>query len=158
MRLNRPDELNATNHELHSGVAALWPQIDDDPEVRAVVLTGNGRAFSAGGDFHYIDQMIRDEDLRRLSLQHARQIVTGMVACRVPVIAAEIGENDCSDRYITPLMNWLDQRSDSYLAWSWNTASSCAGNEKLISNESGTPTAYGTSVRAHLRALAAKYR
>ena len=80
------------------------------------------------------------------------------LTARVPVIAAEIGENDCSDRYITPLMNWLDQRSDSYLAWSWNTASSCAGNEKLISNESGTPTAYGTSVRAHLRALAAKYR
>ena len=91
VRLNRPDELNATNHELHSGVAALWPQIDDDPEVRAVVLTGNGRAFSAGGDFHYIDQMIRDVDLRRLSLQHARQIVTGMVACRVPVIAAVNG-------------------------------------------------------------------
>ena len=76
----------------------------------------------------------------------------------VPVIAGAIGENDCTDRYVTPLMNWLDQRSASYLAWSWNIASSCAGNEQLIMNNSGTPTAYGASVRAHLRALAAKHR
>ena len=51
VRLNRPDQLNATNHELHSGLARLFPQIDADDEARAVVLTGNGRAFSAGGDF-----------------------------------------------------------------------------------------------------------
>jgi len=50
VRLNRPEQLNATNHELHAGLANLWPQIDADSGARAVVLTGNGRAFSAGGD------------------------------------------------------------------------------------------------------------
>ena len=45
VRLNRPDALNATNHELHRGLAGLFPQIDADDEARAVVLTGNGRAF-----------------------------------------------------------------------------------------------------------------
>ncbi|MET0491244.1 MAG: enoyl-CoA hydratase/isomerase family protein, partial [Acidimicrobiales bacterium] len=48
VRLNRPDDLNASNHELHHALAELFPQIDADEEARAVVLTGNGRAFSAG--------------------------------------------------------------------------------------------------------------
>jgi enoyl-CoA hydratase len=91
VRLNRPEQLNATNHELHQGLAELWPQIDADDDVRAVVLTGNGRAFSAGGDFTYIDELINDRDLRAVSLAHGRQIVTGMVGCRVPVIAAVNG-------------------------------------------------------------------
>ena len=91
VRLNRPDQLNATNHELHSGLAALFPLLDADADARVAVLTGNGRAFSAGGDFGYIDQLAGDADLRRESLTHGRQIVTGMVACRVPVVAAVNG-------------------------------------------------------------------
>lgn len=91
VRLNRPEQLNATNHELHQGLAELFPQIDADTEARAVVLTGNGRAFSAGGDFTYLDELATDDDLRRLTLAHGKQIVTGMVACRVPIVAAVNG-------------------------------------------------------------------
>ena len=91
VRLNRPEQLNATNHELHSGLAALFPQLDADPDARVVVITGNGRAFSAGGDFGYIDELATDAALRRESLAHGRQIVTGMVACRVPIVAAVNG-------------------------------------------------------------------
>ncbi len=89
--LNRPDELNATNHPLHSGLAALWPQLDDDQEARVAVLTGAGRAFSAGGDFNYIDELSKDAELRHMSLGHGRQIVTGMVRCRLPIVAAVNG-------------------------------------------------------------------
>ena len=91
VRLNRPEQLNATNHVLHQGIAELWPQIDADLDARVVVLTGNGRAFSAGGDFDYIDEMTRDPVLRRESLAHGRQIVTGMAGCRVPIVAAVNG-------------------------------------------------------------------
>jgi enoyl-CoA hydratase len=91
VRLNRPERLNATNHQLHSGLASLFPQLDADPDAGAVVLTGNGRAFSAGGDFSYIDELSRDEARRSESLAHGKQIVTGMTACRVPVIAAVNG-------------------------------------------------------------------
>ncbi len=91
VRLNRPDQLNATNHELHKGLAALFPQIDADDDARAVVLTGNGRAFSAGGDFGYLDELANDAERRKETLAHGRQIVTGMVACRVPVVAAVNG-------------------------------------------------------------------
>jgi enoyl-CoA hydratase len=91
VRLNRPENLNATNHELHQGLAELWPQIDADVEARAVVLTGNGRAFSAGGDFSYIDELSKDTALRKQSLTHGKQIVQNMVACRVPIVAAVNG-------------------------------------------------------------------
>ena len=91
VRLNRPDELNATNHELHNALARLFPQIDADEEARAVVLTGNGRAFSAGGDFGYLDELTRDEHLREQTLIDGKRIVAGMASCRVPVIAAVNG-------------------------------------------------------------------
>ena len=91
VRLNRPDHLNATNRDLHAGLAGLFPQIDADLDARVVVLTGNGRAFSAGGDFGYIDQLISDDGLRQETLVHAKQIVAGMVACRVPIVAAVNG-------------------------------------------------------------------
>ena len=91
VRLNRPDRLNATNHELHAGLAALFPQLDADTGARVAVITGNGRAFSAGGDFGYIEELSNDPDKRRESLTHGRQIVTGMVGCRVPIVAAVNG-------------------------------------------------------------------
>jgi len=89
--LNRPDRLNATNHALHAGLGALFPLLDADDGARAVVLTGAGRAFSAGGDFTYIDALTKDDDLRRQTLVDARSIVTGMVGCRLPIVAAVNG-------------------------------------------------------------------
>jgi enoyl-CoA hydratase len=91
VRLNRPEQLNATNRELHAGLASLFPQLSADLDARVAVITGNGKAFSAGGDFGYIDELAKDLDLRRETLLHGRQIVTGMVGCRVPVIAAVNG-------------------------------------------------------------------
>ena len=89
--LNRPERLNATNRDLHHGLGALFGQLDADLEARAVVITGAGRAFCAGGDFDYLDQLSRDEELRRETMVDARQIVTGMVRCRLPIVAAVNG-------------------------------------------------------------------
>lgn len=91
VRLNRPDQLNATNHVLHQGLAELFPQLDGDSEARVAVITGKGRAFSAGGDFSYIDQCASDAAIREESLTHGRQIVTGMIRCRLPIVAAVNG-------------------------------------------------------------------
>jgi enoyl-CoA hydratase len=89
--LNRPENLNATNHELHQGIADIWPQIDADPEARVVVLTGAGRAFSAGGDYTYLDELTKDAALRKQTLVDGRNIVTRMVRSRVPIVAAVNG-------------------------------------------------------------------
>ena len=91
VRLNRPDDLNATNHALHQGLADLFPQLDADVDARVAVVTGNGRAFSAGGDFAYLDELTSDADLRRQTLVDGKRIVTGMVACRLPIVAAVNG-------------------------------------------------------------------
>jgi enoyl-CoA hydratase/carnithine racemase len=91
IRLNRPEQLNATNDALHRGLADVFPQLDADVDARVAIITGNGRAFSAGGDFNYLDELTRDDDLRRQTLVDGRRIVAGMAACRVPVVAAVNG-------------------------------------------------------------------
>jgi enoyl-CoA hydratase len=89
--LNRPGELNAVNDPLHRGLARLWPRLSEDREARAAVLTGAGKAFSAGGDFGYLDQMRRDPELRAQSIADGRELVLTMARCRVPVVAAVNG-------------------------------------------------------------------
>jgi enoyl-CoA hydratase/carnithine racemase len=89
--LNRPDALNAVNDALHTGLARLWPLLAADREARAAVITGAGTAFSAGGDFSYIDELRRDPELRARTLANGRDLVLGMARCRVPVVAAVNG-------------------------------------------------------------------
>jgi endoglucanase len=72
---------------------------------------------------------------------------------RAPVIAGEIGENDCAHGYIDSLMNWLDAKSTSYLAWTWNADFNCASGPGLITKYSGVPTNFGIGYRAHLKSL-----
>jgi enoyl-CoA hydratase len=91
VRLNRPDDLNAVNHDLHEGMADLFPQMNVDRDARAVVITGNGRAFSAGGDFQYLRQLADDTALRRVSIETGKRLVLNMIQCRVPVVAAVNG-------------------------------------------------------------------
>ncbi|WP_370328983.1 enoyl-CoA hydratase/isomerase family protein [Mycolicibacterium hippocampi] len=89
--LNRPDELNAVNDALHVGLAKVWEALNEDADARAAVITGAGRAFSAGGDFNYLDELRNDEALRQKTIKHGRDLVIGMVRCRVPVVAAVNG-------------------------------------------------------------------
>ncbi len=91
VRLNRPDELNATNHVLHHAIADLFSQLDADRDARVAVVTGNGRAFSAGGDFEYLDELTKDPALRYETIDDGKRIVRGMVACRIPIVAAVNG-------------------------------------------------------------------
>src|SRR5262245_33466498 len=91
IRLNRPEQLNAINPELHLGLARLFPQLTDDDEARAAVITGEGRAFSAGGDFELLDRMANDRAVRAQELAVGRDLVLNMLRCRVPVVAAVNG-------------------------------------------------------------------
>jgi len=89
--LNRPEALNAVNDDLHNGLARLWQRMSDDRTARAAVITGSGRAFSAGGDFHYLAELAQDADLRAKTIADGREIVLGMARCRIPVVAAVNG-------------------------------------------------------------------
>src|SRR5450631_2020623 len=88
---SRPDQLNAVNDDLHRALAKVFPQLSADAEARVAVITGAGRAFSAGGDFDLLDRMSKDRVLRRDTLAEGREIVLNMVRCRIPVIAAVNG-------------------------------------------------------------------
>ncbi|MET8078542.1 cellulose binding domain-containing protein [Streptomyces sp. NPDC005303] len=74
------------------------------------------------------------------------------VAAQVPLMAGEIGENTCAHGFIDRVMKWFDDRGLSYLGWTWNTWD-CSTGPSLISSYDGTPTAFGTGLRDHLRAL-----
>ena len=75
------------------------------------------------------------------------------VAAEVPVIASEIGVDNCDATFFNTLLDWLDARQLSYAAWTWNTWNAACSGISLISDYAGTGTAYGELYRAHLAAL-----
>lgn len=58
--LNRPDKLNALNHQMSLDLLDVVREVDSDPEVRVVVLTGSGRAFCAGADMQEFLEATQD--------------------------------------------------------------------------------------------------
>ncbi len=91
LTLNRPDTLNSFNPTLHAAMTGIWRLLADDAEARAVVLTGAGRAFSAGGNLDHIVDLQNDVAMRRGELADARAIVNEMLGFPLPVIAAVNG-------------------------------------------------------------------
>ena len=91
VRLNRPEQLNAINDELHLELTRLFPKLSADADARVAVITGEGRAFSAGGDFDLLDRMAKDRDLRHNVIAEGRELVLNMIRCRLPVVAAVNG-------------------------------------------------------------------
>ncbi|WP_405182662.1 enoyl-CoA hydratase/isomerase family protein [Nocardia sp. NBC_01377] len=89
--LNRPDALNAADEELHGVISAVWSELAARSDVRAVVLTGAGKAFSAGGDLPLLERMTRDVDLRARIMTEAASLVRGMAGLPVPIVAAVNG-------------------------------------------------------------------
>ena len=73
---------------------------------------------------------------------------------KVPLIAGEIGENDCAGGYINRLTDWMDSEGASYLAWTWNSDFNCWSGPGLITNYNGKPTNFGAAYEAHLRSAA----
>ena len=89
--LNRPDALNAANEALHGELARVWRELDADADVGAIVLTGAGGAFSAGGDLNLLDRMASDTSLRDAIMAEGAEIVRAMTSVRAPIIAAVNG-------------------------------------------------------------------
>lgn len=91
LTLNRPDRLNAVDVELHAELTQVWARLTADRDVRAVVLTGAGRAFSAGGDGEFLRRTNSDPEFRWRTLDEARRLVFELVRFPLPVIAAVNG-------------------------------------------------------------------
>ncbi|MEB3030970.1 enoyl-CoA hydratase/isomerase family protein [[Mycobacterium] nativiensis] len=80
--------LNSVGPQMHRDLADVWPAIDRDDTVRAVLVRGEGKAFSAGGSFELIEKTIGDYSGRMQVLREARDMVLNMVNFSKPVISA----------------------------------------------------------------------
>jgi enoyl-CoA hydratase len=80
--------LNAVGFDAHQQLADILPVIDRDASVRAVVIRGAGRAFSAGGSFDMIEKMVADPAVRTRVLREARDLVYNVINCSTPVVSA----------------------------------------------------------------------
>ena len=83
-----PDTYNSIDAATHQELAAIWRDIDSDPGVNAVIVTGAGKAFSAGGDFSLIRSVIDDPTVRMANWKEARDLVYNVVNCNKPIISA----------------------------------------------------------------------
>lgn len=86
-RLNRPERLNAINDRLHHELARLPLDVDLDADVNVLVITGAGRAFTAGGDLH--EPM--DTRPEAATYKVGRHVVDNLLACDKPLISAVNG-------------------------------------------------------------------
>jgi enoyl-CoA hydratase len=89
--VNRPDDLNAIDRSLHWALANVWRQLAADTGARAVILTGAGRAFSAGGDLDWITSFLDDPIARAESLREGAEIIEELLRFPLPVVAAVNG-------------------------------------------------------------------
>src|SRR5688500_2488665 len=72
--LNRPEHLNAFSAKMHDAMCAMWERFDDDEGARAVVITGAGKAFSAGGDMDLLMLTHRDRKVARRRCREAERL------------------------------------------------------------------------------------
>ncbi len=86
--INRPDVLNATNARLHWELTQVWKDVGEDPKTRVVLITGAGKAFSAGGDLEMITQMAGNFDRIANASREAGDIVYNLMNLEKPVVSA----------------------------------------------------------------------
>jgi enoyl-CoA hydratase len=83
--------LSTADARMHRELAEIWRDIDRDPETRVVVIRGEGKGFSAGGDLHLVEQMATDFAVRTRVWQEARDLVYNVINCSKPIVSAMHG-------------------------------------------------------------------
>ena len=82
------DKVNSLNEQDHRDLAAIWPELGADPGVRVIVVTGQGRAFCAGGNMEMEQRLAGDYAGVVQTLTDARDLVLNMINCDKPIISA----------------------------------------------------------------------
>jgi len=90
IRLNRPDSLNAFTKDMLAEFHAALQELEEDPDINVIVITGEGQGFSAGGDIQIVRDFIELEDFERLRVEREQflPLAKDLFQCSVPVISA----------------------------------------------------------------------
>jgi enoyl-CoA hydratase len=86
--LNRPEVLNAADEVMHAELARVWSEVSRDESVRVAVVTGAGRAFSAGGDLAMVERIAGNYDRATRMLAEMSDLVYNMASCDKPIVSA----------------------------------------------------------------------
>ena len=88
--LNRPERLNALTFEVYKELRDTFQRLDTDPGVRAIIITGAGRAFCSGGDVEDIIGALLGRDLKALHefTRLTCDLILAMRRCRRPIVGA----------------------------------------------------------------------
>jgi enoyl-CoA hydratase len=86
--LNRPDVLNAAHEAMHTELAVVWTDVSRDEDTRVAVVTGAGRAFSAGGDLAMVERIAGNYAGTARMLGEMSDLVYNMINCEKPIISA----------------------------------------------------------------------
>ncbi len=86
--MNRPDKYNAADAQMHGELARVWTEVSADPETRVAVVTGAGKAFSAGGDLTWVEETAGDHERAAALLQEMSELVYNMINCAKPIVSA----------------------------------------------------------------------
>jgi enoyl-CoA hydratase len=86
--MNRPQVYNAADEAMHGQLARIWTDISRDEQTRAVVITGAGKAFSAGGDLAMVARQAGDYQRVSSMLGEMSDLVYNLINCEKPVVSA----------------------------------------------------------------------
>ncbi len=86
-----PGKLSTADDRMHRELADIWRDIDTDPDTRVVVIRGEGKGFSGGGDLDLVQQMADDFDVRARVWREARDLVYNIINCNKPIVSAMHG-------------------------------------------------------------------
>jgi len=85
---DRPETYNSVDAETHTQITHIWRDINEDQDINAIIVTGAGKAFSAGGDFELIKSIMNDPVLRMSTWKEAKDLVYNVINCNKPIISA----------------------------------------------------------------------
>ena len=88
LTLNRPDKLNAVNMKMRSEILDILDNLEKDPEVRVLIVTGAGRAFCAGADINEFAERAKDPKLQADNSTKGTVLVKAYYEFEKPVIGA----------------------------------------------------------------------
>ena len=84
-------KLSTADHNLHRELSTIWTDADKDPDTRVIIIRGEGKGFSAGGDLSLVEDMANDFNVRARVWREARDLVYNVINCSKPIVSAMHG-------------------------------------------------------------------